>query len=148
MKKLLLVLALAWVPSWVLAVAPEDYYNAGMDLFKNHDYEKAIQYFHTAVEERPDYWQAYQSLGSAYYQNGNVTAALMAMGQSLKLHPDNPDLRKFVSKIKNDSPWASNGFSMGLLSVIALVLSLLNAAWTGYWIWRYKPFSSRPPSKS
>lgn len=135
-----------WLPSWAHAVAPEDYYNAGMDLYNNHDYQKAIQYFHAAVDERPDYWQAYQSLGNAYYQNGNVTAALMAMERSLKLHSDNKKLKEFVSKIKNDSPWASNRWSSSFLPVFALILSLLSAGWTAYWTWRCKPFLRYPPS--
>lgn len=50
MKKALLLLVAVWVPAWSYAIAPEDYYNAGMDLFKNRDYEKAIQYFRAAVD--------------------------------------------------------------------------------------------------
>ncbi|HJT24187.1 MAG TPA: tetratricopeptide repeat protein [bacterium] len=146
MKKQLFILALFLAPYWALAIAPEDYYNAGMDLFKNRDYGKAIQYFRAAVDERPDYWQAYQFLGEAYYQDANRTEAVVAMERSLKLHPDNPELRKFVSKIRRDSPWTSNSFGSGWMSFLALLLSVLSAAWTVYWTLRYKPFSNRPPS--
>lgn len=146
MKKLLVALAVGLAPVLVLAVAPEDYYNAGMDLFKNRDYDKAIQYFRAAVDERPDYWQAYQFLGEAYYQDANRTEAVVAMEKSLKLHPDNPDLRKFISKIQDDSPWTSKGFLSGFLPVLAILLSILSAGWTFYWTWRYKVLMSRPPS--
>lgn len=148
MKKILLLLAVAWIPSGAYAIAPEDYYNAGMDLFKNRDYEKAVQYFRAAVDERPDYWQAYQFLGEAYYQDANRTEAVVAMERSLKLHPDNPELKKFVLKIRNDSPWASNRWSSRFLPLLAILLSLLSAGWTGYWTWRYKPFLRHPPSNS
>ncbi len=146
MKKLFLGLAVLWVSGRVWAVAPEDYYNAGMDLFKNRDYDKAIQYFHAAVDERPDYWQAYQFLGEAYYQDANRTEAVLAMEKSLQLHPDNPDLRKFISKIRKDSPWASNNFSTVFLPILAILLSLLSLGWTGYWTWSHSTFHSKPPS--
>ncbi len=148
MKIFLLVLALGWVPAWVRAVAPEDYYNAGMDLFKNRDYEKAIQYFRAAVDERPDYWQAYQFLGEAYYQDANRTEAVVAMEKSLQLHPNNPDLRKFVSKIRDDSPWASKEFSTGFLPILALLLSVFSAGWTGYGAWKNRSSLRRPPTQS
>lgn len=138
MKKGILFLVLFLGPAWCWAVAPEDYFNAGMDLFKNRDYEKAIQYFRAAVDERSDYWQAYQFLGEAYYQNSNRTEAVLAMEKSLKLHPDNPDLRKFTAKVRKDSPWASNSFLTALLPVVAIALSLLSAAWTAYWTFRSK----------
>lgn len=147
MKKILFFLALLAVPMGAGATAPEDYYNAGMDLFNNRDFEKAVKYFKAAVDERPDYWQAYQSLGSAYYQNGNITAAMMAMEQSLKLHPDNPNLRKFISKIRSDSPWAFKGLSTGLLPILAFILSLANLGWMAYRIWGYKLRSSHASSK-
>lgn len=148
MKKLLLGLVLLLSPALASATSPEDFYNAGMDLFKNRDYEKAVQYFKAAVDERPDYWQAYQFLGDAYYQNSNRTEAIVAMEQSLKLHPDNPDLRKFISKIRKDSPWASKGFSGSLLPLLAILLSLLNLGWLGYLTWRLKLFRPKSSTQS
>lgn len=133
--KIWLVLAILLIPLRTLATSPEDYYNAGVVLFKNHDYEKAIKYFHAAVEERPDYWQAYESLGMAYYQNGDVTASIMAVELSLKLHSDNPSLRKFLSNITATSPWASRGFMTGALPLITFLLALLNTA-AIIWYWR------------
>ena len=140
MKKILLAGALALIPSLALAVAPEDYYHAGADLFKNHDYEKAIQYFHAAVDERPDYWQAYESLGMAYYQNGNVTAAVMAMEKSLQIHPDNPELKKFEANIRATSPWVSRAFFPSTLPILSILLSLGTLAWT---LWGQRWWRSR-----
>jgi tetratricopeptide (TPR) repeat protein len=145
MMKNLLILAIALAPVWARAVAPEDYYAAGMDLFKNHDYDKAVQYFHAAVDQRPDYWQAYQFLGEAYYQTANRTEAIVAMEESLRLHPDNPDLRKFIDRIRSGSPWASRRRFSDYLSVISIILSLLTLGWTAYWTQRNSPRTKKPP---
>ncbi|HUO57912.1 MAG TPA: tetratricopeptide repeat protein [bacterium] len=132
MKKwtlLFLLLALHPVAGW--ATSPEDYYNAGMDLLtKQHDYDKAIQYFRAALDQRPDYWQAYQFLGEAYYQNANRTEAVVAMKQSLRLHPDNKGLREFLNKIEKGSPWIAADSSVSKLAIGAITLSLVTLAWT------------------
>jgi len=133
---LFLVLVLTAVPSW--ATSPEDYYNAGMDLMKQKDYEKAVQYFRAAVDQRPDYWQAYQFLGEAYYQAANRTEAVVAMQESLRLHPDNTDLRKFMEKIKRSSPWAASGAFKDWMPLISILLSLLTLGWTLYSTSRYR----------
>jgi tetratricopeptide (TPR) repeat protein len=145
MKKSLWILFLVLIPAGVWAIAPEDYYAAGMDLFKNHDYDKAVQYFHAAVDQRPDYWQAYQFLGEAYYQTANRTEAIVAMEESLRLHPDNPDLRKFIDRIRAGSPWASQRRFSDVLSVIAIILSFLTLGWTAYWTKRYGPRGNPTP---
>ncbi len=139
MKKVLFLLILLAHPLAASATSPEDYYNAGMDLMKQKDYEKAVQYFRAAVDQRPDYWQAYQFLGEAYYQSANRTEAVVAMRESLRLHPQNPDLKKFMERIKRDSPWASNGSWRDFLSIIAIVLSALTFAWTIYGPRRDRP---------
>ena len=131
-RKIFLILVLLVCPAASRAASPEDYYNAGMDLFKNHDYEKAVQYFHAAVEQRPDYWQAYQFLGESYYQSANRTEALVAMEESLRLHHDNPGLKKFVSKIKANSPWAPRWGLSDILSILAIFLSLFTLGRTFY----------------
>jgi tetratricopeptide (TPR) repeat protein len=112
-----------------------------MDLFKNKDYEKAVQYFRAAVGERPDYWQAYQFLGESYFQAANRTEAAVAIEESLRLHPHNPELRKFLRKLKSDSPWASRS----ALPFIALCVSLLTLLWTGYLSYRTGVFKRKAP---
>lgn len=140
MRKLLLLFCLL-APVFARATAPEDYYNAGMDLFKSKDYEKAVKYFHAAVEQRPDYWQAYMFLGESYYQTANRTEAIMAMQESLRLHPDNPELRKFMRMVSGSGPWvAKNSFSQ-YLPILSIVISLSTLAWTFYWTRRYGPRS-------
>jgi len=130
MKKILLLAILALVPLGALATTSEEYYAAGLRLFKDQDYEKSIKYFQAALEQKSDYWQAYQYLGEAYYMTANRTEAVAAMERSLRLHPDNPELRRFVERVRETSPWDhSAAYNLALL---AIVLSLLSLAWTFY----------------
>jgi tetratricopeptide (TPR) repeat protein len=131
-KRILLFLAITAIPALVLATTAEEFYSAGLTLFQQKDYPKALQYFQEVVKEKPEMWQAYQYIGESYYQMANVTAALMAMQASLKLHPDNPGLRQFVEKVKNDSPWASAGPLKDKLPLISIILSLSTLAWVLY----------------
>jgi tetratricopeptide (TPR) repeat protein len=138
MKKLLGLLVLSCLPTAAFAGMAEDYFNAGLGLFKQGDNEKAIQYFQAALQERPDYWQAYQFMGEAYYQSSNRTEALLDMELSLKLNPHNPDLSEFVARIKRAGPWmptASWTFSDSL-STLAILLSLFTLGWPYYRRWR------------
>lgn len=137
-----LFLALLSGPSIALAIAPEDYFNAGMELFKNRDYEKAVHYFHAAVEQRPDYWQAYMFLGEAYYQTANRTEAILAIDESLRLHPNNPELKKFEARIRSTSPWVSKDLAFSVLPILSILISLGTLAWT---LWGQRWWRSRKP---
>ena len=148
MKKVIAILMFSFVPLLAQATSPEDYYNAGLDLMKQKDYEKAVQYFRAAVDQRPDYWQAYQFLGEAYYQDANRTEAVVAMRESLRLHPHNPDLKKFMDRIKKDSPWVSSGAWSVTLPVISIVVSFLALGWTIYGLNRFKVRGVPAPPKT
>jgi tetratricopeptide (TPR) repeat protein len=123
------------------ATTAEEFYVAGLETFKDSDYDKAIRYFHAALLEKPDYWQAYQFMGEAYYQSGNRTEALVAMNESLRLHPENPELRRFASKVEASSPWVPSGpFSVReKLPLISIILSLATLAWVSYWVYWLRP---------
>jgi tetratricopeptide (TPR) repeat protein len=131
MKKLFLLLLLASTPVWG-SVPAEDYYNAGIGLFQQKDYDRAIQYFHAAIQEKADFWQAYQFLGEAYYQNSNRTEAVVAIQQSLKLHSDNPKLREFLAMIKSNSPWVSPWSWRDWLIILSFIFSILSLGWILY----------------
>ena len=149
MKKIFLLLVLTLISAKAWAVAPEDYYNAGLDLLmKQHDYDKAIQYFRAAIDQRPDYWQAYQFLGESYYQASNRTEAVVAMRESLRLHPKNPALRKFMDKVMRDGPWTPDNSAKEYLSVISIILSLLTLGWTLFWSFKFRRGSRFTPPQT
>jgi tetratricopeptide (TPR) repeat protein len=132
MRKFLLPL-LIFLPALSFATTAEEYYSAGMTLYRQQDYEKAIQYFHAALEEKPDFWEAYQFMGQSYYQSANRTEALVAMEKSLSLHPDNPGLKRFVATVKENSPWVPARSLAAVLPWISIIISLLALGWTLYW---------------
>lgn len=140
MKRAILILALALCPAWVLATTSEEYYMAGLQTLKEKDYEKAVKYFRAALDQKADYWQAYHYMGVAFYQMGNRTEALVAMQESLKLNPNNPELRKFMKKVKKSGPWLATDSWTVTLALAAFLLSFLTAGWTGYWSWKLKPW--------
>ncbi len=139
MKKLFLFLLLITVPVEAKPIAAEDYYNAGLSLFQQKDYTKAIQYFHAAIQEKTDFWQAYQFLGEAYYQTSNRTEAVVAIQESLRIHPKNPELKKFLSQVKANSPWVPSDSWRNILSIVSIVLSFLTLGWTVFWTHRFGP---------
>jgi tetratricopeptide (TPR) repeat protein len=142
MKKTILALVFLFIgAAGVFATTAEEFYVAGLETFKNGDFDKAIRYFHAALLENPDYWQAYQFMGEAYYQSGNRTEALVAMNESLRLHSDNPELRHFVSRVEASSPWVPSG-SLNVkdkLALISILLSLATLGWTAYWVYWLRP---------
>ena len=131
MKKLFLLLFLVAAPICA-GVPAEDYYNAGIGLFQQKDYDRAIQYFHAAIQEKSDFWQAYQFLGEAYYQASNRTEAVVAIQQSLKLHPNNPELKKFLDMVKTNSPWVAAWSWRDLLIILSFIFSTLSLGWILY----------------
>jgi tetratricopeptide (TPR) repeat protein len=131
MKKLFLLVFLAATPLWA-TVPAEDYYNAGIGLFQQKDYERAIEYFHASIQEKPDFWQAYQFLGEAYYQNSNRTEAVVAMKESLRLHSDNPELRKFLGMVESNSPWVPTWSWRDWLIIFSFIFSTLSLGWVLY----------------
>jgi tetratricopeptide (TPR) repeat protein len=132
MRRFLLVLAMVLVPLAAAATTSEEYYAAGLTLFKQKDYEKALEYFRAALQQKSDYWEAYHSMGVAYLYLGNRTEALVAMRKSLALHPNNPDLRKSIALAEEASPWVSASSWTARLPMISIIVSLLTLGWTIY----------------
>jgi len=132
MRRILLVLALVLIPLTAIATTSEEYYAAGLSLFKQKDYEKALEYFRAAIQQKSDYWEAYHSMGVAYLYLGNRTEALVAMNKSLELHPNNPDLRKSIARALEASPWVPADSWTAKLPILSIVISLLALGWTLY----------------
>ena len=89
--------------SSALAATAEEYYKAGIDLYNQKEYAQSIDYLKAAVQQDPNHWQAYQTLGLCYYFKNRIVEALAAFDKSLALH-DNRDLKKFADTLRNFTP--------------------------------------------
>lgn len=63
-------------------------YNKGIDYYKIGQYEKAAEYFRSAINVSPDFIDAYYNLGSIYEFLGQYQAALTVFEQIFVRQPD------------------------------------------------------------
>jgi len=75
-----------------------------MRFYNQHEYGDAERYFQAAVQQDPANWQAYQGLGMCQYAQGDRGGAKQSFDQSLRIHPDNPQLARFDEGLDNPSP--------------------------------------------
>lgn len=76
-----------------------EYYQAGMRLYNQHQYAEAERYFKAAVQADSGNWQAYQGLGLCEYAQGDKAGAKQDFNNSLRIHPDNPQLEHFADSL-------------------------------------------------
>ena len=75
--------------------APELHFNVGDALFKNGDYEKALQEFAQVLEAPGENMraQAYYNMGNSYFQQQAFEQAVESYKQSLQLDPADEDAK-------------------------------------------------------
>ena len=74
----------------------------GYKLLAQQKYESAISVFKLSTTEFPEHANAFDSLGEAYYSNGNLKAALMNYQASVKLDSANEIGREMIAKIQQE----------------------------------------------
>ncbi len=84
---------------WAQEHAP-DFLRLGTQAFRNKQYDMAISYYNSAIDEDTNYWPAYQALGTLYYIKKNYKEALKNFQKAFDLNPDSEPLRKFVSYLR------------------------------------------------
>jgi CubicO group peptidase (beta-lactamase class C family) len=72
----------------------------GYKLIEKNQIEDAIKIFKLLVSEFPNSANPYDSLGEAYYLNGNNSMALQNYNKVLELNPNNTNAKKMIKKIK------------------------------------------------
>ena len=70
------------------ALSATDWFQKGYNAGINEEYDKSISFFLRAIELDPDYADAYNNLGIAYYNQGNYTKAIEMWEKTIKLDPD------------------------------------------------------------
>ena len=75
--------------------------NFGYDLLHANKIKDAIAIFKLNVEEYPEAWNVYDSLGEAYMENGENELAIENYQKSVDLNPDNTNGIAVLKKLKN-----------------------------------------------
>lgn len=63
-------------------------YAAGAELASKRQFPEAVEAFSKAIQEKPDFAQAFQHRGSAYFRMGKLEESLRDFDEFLKLRPD------------------------------------------------------------
>ncbi len=69
---------------------------------RNENIGLAASIFELNVEEFPNSWNVYDSLGEAYMLQGNHEKAIQNYNKSLEVNPENSNAREMVVKMQND----------------------------------------------
>ncbi|REH52429.1 CubicO group peptidase (beta-lactamase class C family) [Tenacibaculum gallaicum] len=73
----------------------------GYEMIKRGFYKKAIDLFTLEVLFFPESYDAYDSLGEAYMENGQIKKAIKNYQKSLKLNPDNTNAVEKLKELKS-----------------------------------------------
>ena len=74
----------------------------GYRLLQQDKTKEAIEVFRINVEEFPDSWNVYDSLGEAYMTDGQKQKAIANYEKSIEMNPDNENGKKMLAKIKSE----------------------------------------------
>jgi tetratricopeptide (TPR) repeat protein len=73
----------------------------GYRLLGAERFDDALEIFKLNVEEYPDAWNPYDSLGEAYMRAGNLELAIAYYEKSLELNPDNTGGKAALERIRS-----------------------------------------------
>jgi len=85
----------------VSATSVDESYKKAGELYAAGDYTGAWSKASEVVRAKPDHWEGWQLLGNCQYAQGDKTAAISSYEYSLSVHPDNPQLKAWVEKLKS-----------------------------------------------
>jgi flagellar motor switch protein FliG len=73
-----------------------EYYELGLQAYKEEDYEGAIKNFSQSIKHNSDIWQTHQYIGACYLALGDEESARSAYSKSLELNPGNSELKEWL----------------------------------------------------
>jgi len=103
MKRGVLTALIFFCGWWGAAQAQDhypDYMKMALKAFQNKNYDLAIGYYESALDDKQDYWPAYQGIGVCYYYKRKNKDALKAFETALKLNPGNARLTAFIDYLR------------------------------------------------
>jgi len=74
----------------------------GYVLLQRKKIDDAIQVFKLNVQEYPNHWNCYDSLGEAYMNAGQKDLAIQNYEKSVELNPQNENGIKMLKKLKGE----------------------------------------------
>lgn len=86
---------------WWKPFSEDEMNTAGYDLLGIGKIKEAITAFELNSVEYPDSWNAWDSLGEAYYANEEIEKSIFAYEKSLKLNPNNSSAIKMLKKMRD-----------------------------------------------
>ena len=75
----------------------------GYQLLNSHQMEQALKVFRLNVEEYPQSWNVYDSLGEAYMNAGQTSLAIQNYEKSMELNPKNDNGAGMLKKLKGQN---------------------------------------------
>ena len=94
MKTILTALVLVLLTVSVsLAGTPSEDFGKANEFYKQKDYEKAINLYHSILDQGVESAPTYFNLGNAYFKNGDLGRAILYYMKAKKLDPGNDDIR-------------------------------------------------------
>ncbi len=83
-------------------------FQKGLTAYDLGDFQQALLYFNKAIANNPNSWQAYLVEGYCYFHLGQDIQMKLALFESLRLHPDNPELKTFMSNLPGKGSSSTN----------------------------------------
>ena len=83
-----------------LTITEDQMNQFGYSLLSAKRVKEAIEIFKLNVEEHPQSWNTYDSLGEAYMIDGNTELAIKNYERSLELNPANTNGANWLKKLK------------------------------------------------
>lgn len=77
----------------------ETYFNIGVIYMYKDRYQDAIDYFNTALQLKPDYFEAHVNLGATYLKIENYAKAIEHYQEASKIKPDNEEIQYILSAL-------------------------------------------------
>ncbi len=102
---------------YISADSDNSFNNRGLLLMSRGDFDGAIEQFHRALEQHPDFIAALVNLGIAHIQKKEIDEAIFRFSRALSLDPNNVDVENLIANAymeKNDYPSAERHLKRAL----------------------------------
>ena len=94
MKKILIILTLAFLPAAMWAKGVEEYAAEGDAMYRQANYEQAIESYNAVLGAGYTSAELYYNLGNAYYRTGQMGMAILNYSRALRLKPTMSDAKE------------------------------------------------------